>query len=547
MKMDLRYQGTSGIQSLVSGTGLVFAPNLARPKVFFDAELKNAVRFREAVSALHDVVVGDLKRKPKDRQAYTAFQAQQSAEQQLLRRSIEERVKQEELLRINRDPTAPNLEKEFRNLHGVYWKARRKWASELMANDPEMFRSLVPCDPVVTVAPDVVFFECFSKDESAYGCLSVDRDAFSSAGEAGLGTTNVDYSLGLYDHFQTLRSYRPTRLLVDPTGFEVKSTASFREEKIDLPNSWLRGFGQVQAALCLPSERVQISVEALYSVLSVLRRTREKSGPRSLRFVLTPDKPTKIILEPWGIEVSSFGGNYHGPVATEIKVWGRRRLLALSRLLPLTTSIEVRLLGSGLPSIWVLRMGEMNFTLALSGWTANDLTGGTGLDSAYVSNTVNSHLVDSVRAHLERERRSTERELTLKFPTNSDLSTAIHVLAKRGQVIFDYASNCYRYRQIMPFELSEQVLGPEPQEQQEGLRLADSVTIERLETFEQGKRLFVAKVQGTHCEALYDLDGQMSRARCSCSYFYRFKLRAGPCRHLLALRIFTQKSVPIRK
>jgi hypothetical protein len=547
MKMDLRYQGTSGIQSLVSGTGLVFVPNLARPKVFFDAELKNPVRFREAISALHDVVVGDLKRKPKDRQAYAAFQAQQSAEQQLLRRSIEERVKQEELLRINRDPTAPNLEKEFRNLHGIYWKARRKWASELMANDPEMFRSLVPCDPVVTVAPDVVFFECFSKDESAYGCLSVDRDAFSSAGEAGLGTTNVDYSLGLYDHFQTLRSYRPTRLLVDPTGFEVKSTASFREEKIDLPNSWLRGFGQVQAALCLPSERVQISVEALYSVLSVLKRTREKSGPRSLRFVLTPDKPTKIILEPWGIEVPSFGGNYNGPVATEIKVWGRRRLLALSRLLPLTTSIEVRLLGSGLPSIWVLRMGEMSFTLALSGWTANDLTGGTGLDSAYVSKTVNSHLVDSVRAHLERVRRTTERELTLKFPTNSDLSTAIHVLAKRGQVIFDYASNCYRYRQVMPFELSEQILGPEPQEQQEGLRLADSVTIERLETLEQSKRLFVAKVQGTHCEALYDLDGQMSRARCSCSYFYRFKLRAGPCRHLLALRIFTQKPVPIRK
>ncbi|MEZ4309869.1 MAG: hypothetical protein R3F14_17665 [Polyangiaceae bacterium] len=35
-----------------------------------------------------------------------------------------------------------------------------------------------------------------------------------------LGTTNVDYSLALYEHFQTLRTYRPTRLLVDPSGFE---------------------------------------------------------------------------------------------------------------------------------------------------------------------------------------------------------------------------------------------------------------------------------------------------------------------------------------
>ena len=40
--------------------------------------------------------------------------------------------------------------------------ARRQWARELSVNDPELFRHLVPCDPVVTVAPDVVFFEAFA-------------------------------------------------------------------------------------------------------------------------------------------------------------------------------------------------------------------------------------------------------------------------------------------------------------------------------------------------------------------------------------------------
>ena len=152
-----------------------------------------------------------------------------------------------------RSRSAPNLESDFRRMHRIYWDARVRWANELARNDPELFRHLVPCDPVVTVAPDVVFFECFSKDESAYGCLTVDRDALR-AGEAGLGTTNVDYSLALYEHFQTLRSYRPTRLLVDPTGFEVKVEGrdDYREEKIDLPPSWLRGFGQLQAAMTLP-------------------------------------------------------------------------------------------------------------------------------------------------------------------------------------------------------------------------------------------------------------------------------------------------------
>ena len=113
-----------------------------------------------------------------------------------------------------------------------------------MTHDPELWRLLMPCDPVITVAPDVLFFECFSADESSYGCLTVDREAFAGERDVALGTTNVDYSWALYEHFQLLRSYRETRFLVDPAGFEVATTGQadgYREEKIDLPPSWLRG------------------------------------------------------------------------------------------------------------------------------------------------------------------------------------------------------------------------------------------------------------------------------------------------------------------
>src|SRR5262245_6154285 len=221
VNIDLRYLGKSEIQSTPSGATLHFSPNLSRPKVFFDGQLKHPLRFREAVSALHDVVVGDLRFKKKDRTAYEAWKKQQAEEEAELRQTLGDQVKMRELAKIAKEPIPPNLEKDFRRLHRIYWDARVRWANELSRNDPQLFRHLVPCDPVVTVAPDVVFFECFSKDESAYGCLTVDRDALSS-GEAGLGTTNVDYSLALYEHFQTLRTYRPTRLLVDPSGFEVK-------------------------------------------------------------------------------------------------------------------------------------------------------------------------------------------------------------------------------------------------------------------------------------------------------------------------------------
>src|SRR6185436_16795572 len=403
MNLDLRYLGKSEIQSSGSGATLHFSPNLARPKVFFDAELVYPLRFREAMSALHDVVVGDLRFKKKDRSAYEAWKKQQAEEEAELKKKLSDKAQMRELARIAKEPLPPNLEADFRRLHRIYWDARVRWANELSRNDPELFRHLVPCDPVVTVAPDVVYFECFSKDESAYGCLSVDRDALKSR-DAGLGTTNVDYSLALYEHFQTLRSYRPTRLLVDPSGFEVKVEGrdDYREEKIDLPSSWLRGFGQLQAAMTLPSRRVDLPVEAVYSILAHLKRHREKTGPRSIRFQLAPGKAPVLVLDPWGITIpcrgkvaddvpriaagvgSTAGGPYRSapaiaaataPIADrpeEIKIWGRRRLFALARVLPLCERIEVRLLGTGMPSIWIAHMGEMRLCLALSGWTAND-------------------------------------------------------------------------------------------------------------------------------------------------------------------------------
>ena len=40
----------------------------------------------------------------------------------------------------------------------------------------------------------------------------------------------------------------------------------------------------------------------------------------------------------------------------------------------------------------------------------------------------------------------------------------------------------------------------------------------------------------TAVEILLDADGRIKRGTCSCSYFHRFGLKNGPCRHMLALR-----------
>jgi hypothetical protein len=549
VRLDLHYLGHSEVLSTAGGVALRLAPNLARPPVFFDGGVAHPVRFREAISALHAVVVSDLRFRPRDRSAHDAWKKRQAEEEAELRRQAYAKAKEDARARMKKEAPPPNLEIDFRRMHEIYWRARRTWATELSRDDPEMFRALVPCDPVVTVAPDVVFFEGFAKDESSYGCLSVDREALRASGDAGLGTTNVDYSLALYEHFQTLRSYRPTRLLVDPKGFEVKvqGLPEYREEKIDLPPSWLRGFGQLSAAMALPVRRVTLPVEVIYALLAWLGRHREKQGPRSIRFRLAPGKPPVVVLDPWGVELVSRGPVYPGERAEEIKVWGRRRLFALARTLPIAERFEVGLLGSGLPSFWVAHMGEMRFTLALSGWTRNDWTTGANLDLLAGTYRTDAAATAKVAAELERLRLATLEELSRATGASRDaLLGALHLLAKQGQVVHDFSAARYRWRPVMPVALSEAVLGPESLELVQGRRIHSErkASVSRDEPLAGGRRLLAGDAERTPCEAILDADGAFTRAKCSCSHFHQFRLRNGPCRHLLALQLAARGDVP---
>jgi hypothetical protein len=544
VRLDLRYRGHSGVREAPGGAALALVPNLARAPVGFTGEISEPVRFREAISALHDVVIGDLRRPRRDRTAYRAWLARRDAEDAALGKAAFDRAVSEEERRLTAGAMPAGLEADFRREHARYWRARRRWAAELAAHDPELFRHLVPCDPVVTVAPDAVLFECFSKDEASYGCLSVDRDGFRGAGDAALGTTNVDYSMALYDHFQTLRSDRPTRLEVEPGGGEVATGgAAVREEKIDLPASWLRGFGQLQAAMALPARRLELSTDVVYSILAYLRRHRERTGPRALRFELAPGAPPRVVLEPWGVTLVSRGRAYDGAAET-LRVWGRRRLMAFARALPLAERFDVALLGTGLPSVWVARLGAMRLTLALSGWTANDWTRGAALDQHFAGFVAHPGAVDRLARHLAQVHVARLPDLVAKAGEDEQIVLgSLHELARRGQLAYDFATGLYRWRAILDAALTDEMLGPEPEEIVAGRALVSEVSVPR-ETAAGDKRLVVARVGGTACEALIDADGALSRARCTCSYFHRMRLRGGPCRHLLALRLRVTQPAP---
>ena len=136
-------------------------------------------------------------------------------------------------------------------------------------------------DPVITVHPDRVFFEAFSQDQSAYGCVIVDRELFEDEGEVTTGTTNVDFTAWLWAALGEMRSRRNTWFRIEPAGFEVASVGAGGrfEAKVELPDHWVRGFLQLQAAMALPGTRVVCRPVDILAAIRFLRYTKAKISP----------------------------------------------------------------------------------------------------------------------------------------------------------------------------------------------------------------------------------------------------------------------------
>ncbi len=550
MNLTVAYRGRSEIVRGPDGLAVSLAPNLRRDRVSFVGALRQPLRFREAVSALHDIVISDLRYKPRDKTAYQAYLAQQQEREAAIRRTVSTAARQE-ILKQQAGPMPAGLEQQFHKLRTRYWNARQQYSNYLLRHDPDLWRLLMPCDPVITVAPDVLFFECFSADESSYGCLTVERGAFSAERDVSLGTTNVDYSWALYEQFQKLRSYRETRFAIDPAGFEVQThqAGGYHEEKIDLPSSWLRGFMQLQAGMSLPMRRVPVSREGLYNVLAFLKRHKAARSPRAVRFELEPGRPVVLVLEPWEQRFVLHGTPYPGPRAETIRTWGRDRLRVLGRLLPLLEGAEVYLLGTGLPSFWTARLGEMRLVLGLSGWTVNDWTGASALDQLAPPGDPSDDLLSDIAATFKMKPAQTFEQIRQQTgAAPAFVAAGLNRLALLGQVIHDLSANLYRWRQILPVALSLEQIGPENPETvaARALMAARQVNLQRDERTASGLRLLAGQVPdqprkqgrdgGRPAELVLDADGRMLRGKCTCSHHFKGGLRRGPCRHLQALR-----------
>ena len=539
MIFEYRYAGSTAVDNRADRTSMSFVPDARREPTYFSGELSAGIEFREAISALHDVVISDLRWKPKDRDAYKLW-----LEEQEQKEIIEVMAQSEDVRKKVRaiEGQLGSLNKDIQRKMGPFYAAQRRYFDYLYKKDRDAWFVL---DPVITVHPDQIFFECFSQDESTYGRLAAGYEEFKNVGEFACGTTNVDYSAALYDEFQKIRTYKTTKFDVDPSGFEVTTTNedTYKEVKIDLPDTWVRGFLQVSSAMTLPAATFELHPLDLYNFCFFLRRHKETRGPRSLRYVLEPDKPVKAIFEPWNVEIECPRSVYHGTEATEIRVWGRRRLHVLERLIPVAKKFTVHLLGKGMPSFYVADLGSMNFTLGLSGWTANDWSTAGNFDLMAPRAEVDSHTKTEVFNTLKKTWFESPDALARKM--NLDRATVMGALSawtQAGRAIYDLDKNVYRVRELSREPLPADKLRFANEREAAARAIVDrnkvSLSEQRLDT--QGNLHLAGTVRdsGRHeTSVTIDDDERMRKANCDCSWHFQNKLFKGPCEHILALRM----------
>lgn len=552
MIVQFKYNGQSAITSGLRTTDVQLATNQLREAAFFKGTLGSPLQFREGLASLYDVVVSDFKYHPRDRLAFKAWMEEQDKKflaslavkgDVARKRMVELEARRDELDRARFDRMKP------------FFRARHDYFEWVYTHQYELNYLF---DPVITVHPDELFFEAFSRDESSYARLAAKYDLFEKIDAFECGTTNIDFSAKLHGELDRMRTYRRTRFDIDPSGFAVHTEggASHKEKKIDLPDSWVKGFLQVHATMSLGLTHFRMEPVDLFNLCRFLRRHKAKVSPRAMRFELTPGAPVKVVMEPWEhtIELSPTA-IYEGPKKMTVRTWGRDRLLTLARLIPQAQKVDVFLAGEGLPTLYVVDLGELTFTLGLSGWTDNDWTSGKQkFDLLTRRLPATAAEVMSTYEALKKTRYATDVALAQETQLGAEKTRgALSYLCQVGRAMYDLGGKVYRHRELFaePFTIKEAQAAVKPpaaasltteEKKAEGIFKSGGVMITARRPVPTGGYKLSGSVKDTSGQRVrptlaVDDEGRIVEATCSCAQFTKYGLTKGPCEHIMALRL----------
>jgi len=515
--VTLRYAARSEVSATPLASRVLVALDGGRGTVGVRGRVREPALFRDALMTAAAILQSDLRYKGRDRTAYLAY-----------------------------------LMKKGKKATAAIWEAQKAFLDKALEEDTQKTGAL---DPVLTVHPDEVSLEVFSRDESAYARLAFANDLFQGR-EAAHGTTFADLSPELVAQLDRLRPYTEVDLDAG-VGVPGRAQAQVEERGLLVPYAWLRGFLQVQSAATLPAVTCELSPIDLYNALFVLRTRKAKNPPRGLRFELVPGRAPRLILEPWEIVIEAHGPAFRGAPRV-VRTFGRQRLLTLARVLPHAKRVRVQLRGPGLPVFWVIDLGQATLTAAFTGWTESSWASAASFDALMPHSGAAEEqgaLAHRLSASLRERGPAPLAALAESAGVRPEAArAALQLECLRGRVIFDVAREVYRPRELFAEAVDEQRIRFGSPREAKAHRLLGAPGTRGTPGTGEVKITKIHEIAGEGVEIhgevsdlearrefpprfTMDLEGRVSDASCTCATFRRSGLREGPCEHMIALRI----------
>lgn len=378
---------------------------------------------------------------------------------------------------------------------------------------------LLAADPVVTSTPDGLRFEVFSVCGGVYARLDISEAALDAQYIAH-GVTNVDINPPLRQALAGLRASEPLHMNIGDEHLRVTTLgAEAYEKRVPLPSRWLKGFAETQL-LC--AQMTQI-----HELDAAMSRQFVRALPKS--------SSTKTVL--WATQ--SVRGLRLAATHTRgaLCVAGPERLRVIEPLVRFST--RLRGYGSssfdtGQPSAsaWVLDLPGARLSIGLSPEKSRGFSGEGAMLHA-LRRTHAAQDAENIGERLNLEARIDTAELAHDLRLEqARVQDALDLLAGTGQVGFDLAAQSYFHRPLPVPEHALCELHPRLNAARE-LFAAQQIIPAGLGSF----TVFSAQniyqvVQAETAE----------QDRCTCPWYAKYRGSRGPCKHVLATRLYSDST-----
>jgi hypothetical protein len=226
--------------------------------------------------------------------------------------------------------------------------------------------------------------------------------------------------------------------------------------------------------------------------------------------------------------------------------------MTMKRLLPFVQSVDVYLLGSGLPSFWVFRCGDITLTLGMTGFTSANWSSALGFDLLLPRKTQDGEPTKKVVSYLADQWKADAKELAQQTGLKgAALIEAVQVGCQNGELMYDIANGVYRHRPLtekpldltrLQFRNTREKVAHDLLTRGKAVRITGENRIAGIGLELTGTVTVTEDKRDYRPQMVLADEGQVRKVTCTCATFRKQGIKAGPCVHLIALRLaFAEK------